>query len=224
MQRSALCVSRRELSNAYFLAKFGLDTAENEPCKVCNVADSRVYSSLDWLNTASTSENRYKPETARPRGGWANQTMSVERVDHRLGACPPQSECKREMRASLWVMTFSVRIIWEWSSDEQQFSFRKLGVKVKVEYTISEPELRALSRLKRTMVLSFHSLRLVWCSCSVVHYFLAWRRVHSKICERSCAVECYILLHVRLWSNGTPYKIVECSYLSGGVVHVSCSW
>ena len=34
MQRSALCRSRRELSNAYFLAKFGFDTAENEPCTV----------------------------------------------------------------------------------------------------------------------------------------------------------------------------------------------
>ena len=31
VQRSALCRSRRELSNAYFLAKFGFDTAENEP-------------------------------------------------------------------------------------------------------------------------------------------------------------------------------------------------
>ena len=27
---SALCRSRRELSNAYFLAKFGFDTADNE--------------------------------------------------------------------------------------------------------------------------------------------------------------------------------------------------
>ena len=34
VQRSALCRSRRELSNAYFLAKFGFDTAENEPCQV----------------------------------------------------------------------------------------------------------------------------------------------------------------------------------------------
>ena len=31
VQRSALCRSRRELSNAYLLAKFGFDTAENEP-------------------------------------------------------------------------------------------------------------------------------------------------------------------------------------------------
>ena len=35
VQRSALCSSRRELSNAYLLAKFGFDTAENEPSKVC---------------------------------------------------------------------------------------------------------------------------------------------------------------------------------------------
>ena len=41
MQRSALCRSRRELSNAYFLAKFRFDTAENEPCKVCPLS---VYS------------------------------------------------------------------------------------------------------------------------------------------------------------------------------------
>ena len=31
VQRSALCRSRRELSNEYLLAKFGFDTAENEP-------------------------------------------------------------------------------------------------------------------------------------------------------------------------------------------------
>ena len=35
MQRSALCRSRRELSNAYFIANFRFDTAENESCEVC---------------------------------------------------------------------------------------------------------------------------------------------------------------------------------------------
>ena len=30
-----MCRSRRELSNAYFVTKFSLDTAENEPCQVC---------------------------------------------------------------------------------------------------------------------------------------------------------------------------------------------
>ena len=29
-----MCRSRRELSNEYLLAKFGFDTAENEPCEV----------------------------------------------------------------------------------------------------------------------------------------------------------------------------------------------
>ena len=30
--------SRRELSNAYLLAKFRFDTAENEPCQVCPIS------------------------------------------------------------------------------------------------------------------------------------------------------------------------------------------
>ena len=34
VQKNALFRSRRELSNAYFLAKFGFDTADNEPPKV----------------------------------------------------------------------------------------------------------------------------------------------------------------------------------------------
>ena len=34
VQRSALCRSRRELSNAYLLAKIGVDTVENEPLEV----------------------------------------------------------------------------------------------------------------------------------------------------------------------------------------------
>ena len=37
MHRDALCRSRGELSNAYLLAKFGFDTAENEPSKFCLV-------------------------------------------------------------------------------------------------------------------------------------------------------------------------------------------
>ena len=41
MQRSALCRSRRELSNAYFLAKFGFDTAENESFQVCPLSAYR---------------------------------------------------------------------------------------------------------------------------------------------------------------------------------------
>ena len=44
VQRSALCRSRRELSNEYLLAKIGVDTAENEPCK-------------DWVKIARFAKN-----------------------------------------------------------------------------------------------------------------------------------------------------------------------
>ena len=32
-----MCRSQRELSNAYLLSKFGFDTAENEPSKLCPI-------------------------------------------------------------------------------------------------------------------------------------------------------------------------------------------
>ena len=44
MQRSALCESRRELSNEYLLAKIGVDTAENEPLKVWGDAFISIHS------------------------------------------------------------------------------------------------------------------------------------------------------------------------------------
>ena len=50
MQRSALCRSRRELSNAYLLAKFRFDTAENEPCTVC-----RIPSASRWTRSPPPS-------------------------------------------------------------------------------------------------------------------------------------------------------------------------
>ena len=37
-----MCRSRRDLSNAHFLAKFGLDTVENEPCQVAYMYSTRL--------------------------------------------------------------------------------------------------------------------------------------------------------------------------------------
>ena len=54
VQRSALCRSRRELSNAYLLAKIGVDTAENEPCKVCPLS---AYRSPRFVLLAYFDEN-----------------------------------------------------------------------------------------------------------------------------------------------------------------------
>ena len=52
MQRSALCRSRRELSNAYLLAKIGVDTAENEPLEVWG-ENSIQYSLHSLVTTAA---------------------------------------------------------------------------------------------------------------------------------------------------------------------------
>ena len=52
MQRSALCRSRRELSNAYLLAEFRFDTAETEPSKVYAVllhGALRYFRAACWL-------------------------------------------------------------------------------------------------------------------------------------------------------------------------------
>ena len=52
MQRSALCRSRRELSNAYLLAKIGVDTAENEPLEVWGkIQNIQYYSIVSLLPT-----------------------------------------------------------------------------------------------------------------------------------------------------------------------------
>ena len=50
VQRSALCRSRRELSNAYLLAKIGVDTAENEPLEVWG--ENSIQYSLHSLGAA----------------------------------------------------------------------------------------------------------------------------------------------------------------------------
>ena len=51
VQRSALCRSRRELSDEYLLANFGFDTAENEPSFL------RVYPNRPTRDTRSFTRN-----------------------------------------------------------------------------------------------------------------------------------------------------------------------
>jgi len=46
VQRSALCRSRRELSNEYLLAKIGVDTAENEPLEVWG----KIFNIIHWVS------------------------------------------------------------------------------------------------------------------------------------------------------------------------------
>ena len=59
MQRSALCRSRRELSNAYLLAKIGVDTAENEPLEVWG--ENSIHYSLHSLGETPSDGVRGAP-------------------------------------------------------------------------------------------------------------------------------------------------------------------
>ena len=66
MQRSALCRSRRELSNAYLLAKIGVDTAEKEPLEVWG-ENSIQYSLHSLPFTAASRAVRDSLRQARTR-------------------------------------------------------------------------------------------------------------------------------------------------------------
>ena len=60
MQKSALCRSRRELSNAYLLVKFGFDTADNEPSKVWPIA-AKCRSLRRYIHTQQIVHRDVKP-------------------------------------------------------------------------------------------------------------------------------------------------------------------
>ena len=71
VQRTALCRSRRELSNACLLAKFGFDTAENEPCKVC-LTLLRSLKQADG-DVVCLQEVRTDCKLSKPRAGFIAQ-------------------------------------------------------------------------------------------------------------------------------------------------------
>ena len=79
MQRSALCRSRRELSNAYLLANFGFDTAENEPSKVCRPSMSTTASPAPRSRGCRAATGPSRPAS------WAGSGRS-------RGAAPRSSE------------------------------------------------------------------------------------------------------------------------------------
>ena len=64
VQRSVLCRSRRELANAYLLAEFGFETAENEPSKVCPLS---AYRSPRSSRSRRRSRTRPSPSSRRRR-------------------------------------------------------------------------------------------------------------------------------------------------------------
>ena len=73
MQRSAFCRSRRGLSNAYFLAKFGFDTAENELCKV-------LQTPRRGTRDRPSSDAKASTDRAPRPAVWASTALSSGRV------------------------------------------------------------------------------------------------------------------------------------------------
>ena len=63
-----MCRSRRELSNAYLLAKFGFDAAENEPSKVARWTECSLYG-IEALAAGMQGAGRAGHGAAQDAGG-----------------------------------------------------------------------------------------------------------------------------------------------------------
>ena len=69
MQTSALCRSRRELSNAHLLAKIGVDTAENEPLEVWGKIQFTIHFTPQAGSEATTTTRDTDAHTHSPSKG-----------------------------------------------------------------------------------------------------------------------------------------------------------
>ena len=86
VQRSALCKFRGELSNAYLLAKFGFDTAENEPSKVCRIwcACRDPASASRHLRLRDEREDGgSRANPSEQRGAWALKPLGLSASQRR---------------------------------------------------------------------------------------------------------------------------------------------
>ena len=89
VQRSALCRSRRVLSNQYLLAKFGFDTADNEPSKVCRIRSALRGASARGASTA----RRARAKLGRPTLGSLSGRSPRRSSTLLLRRCPFRCIC-----------------------------------------------------------------------------------------------------------------------------------
>ena len=121
VQRSALCRSRRELSNEYLLAKIGVDTAENEPLEVWG--ENSIQYSLHslprghlryehgWVDTVPTDES----ERAAPRA-------RVEGTRHWLSSHPQDGVRRRCPAGSRRLDWLGSRVIYKFVHGARELS------------------------------------------------------------------------------------------------------
>ena len=120
---SALCTSRRELSNAYLLPKFGLDTAENEPSKVCP-PKGHQYRSASAARDNSRAAGRCafammeKNEAKVFIGGLSPETTEDKLKAH-FEQFGPFACFERDGRRNFLFIHFSSDMFWNvsWKSD-----------------------------------------------------------------------------------------------------------
>ena len=91
MQRSALCRSRRELSNEYLLAKIGVDTAENEPLEVY-ICKPKFVTCITCNVTCNTCNENLHVNKAKLRKFMVNfqdycATNRLQTFSHPLPSC-----------------------------------------------------------------------------------------------------------------------------------------
>ena len=121
VQRSALCRSRRELSNAFLLEKFGFDTAENEPRKVCPIESAqpalRTFFTVRCvmcakIQGATGGVAEGEAERAVERGDGARVRLSVQRVR-------PRREVRNLLFLSLYFFFFELYILASFTQSQQ---------------------------------------------------------------------------------------------------------
>ena len=106
--RGALCRSQRELSHEYFVAKFGFDAAEHEPCIVCPLSVSpdrpQVFS---WIRAARSLAVQFA-EVYEVGGDVTGGPSFRERI------LPSFRECPRTQR-SIWVIFLPLKFTSRYS-------------------------------------------------------------------------------------------------------------
>ena len=117
-----MCRSRRELSNAYLLAKFGFDTAENEPCKVCPLSAYRSPRFLGLL-FAQAGHGFVDVIDAENEGGcnaagtWLTSALAAEAsIDVRLTVGRSPDQIPKAVRAPF---VYDIAFIDGWHSYDQ---------------------------------------------------------------------------------------------------------
>ena len=104
-----MCRSRRELSNAYLLAKIGVDTAENEPLEVWG--ENSIQYSLHSLDCALAAPSARQPQRApkpRIRAAWRPEPSNCRAHAPRHGHLgPPNLKTIEKARSRLYRSRFS---------------------------------------------------------------------------------------------------------------------